>query len=791
MQINSFKRTAAAAVSAALAVCTLCTPACAASTLAKDENVYVTLNQDGSVQSTTVSEWLHRDGGLNGADDLSILSDITNLKSDDMPQQDGTKLTWNTDKTDIYYQGKTSADTPVTAKITYYLDGKEITAEKAAGKSGHIKIDVALTNNSYSTVDISGKKRKVYTPFVAAIGTDLPCDSFTSVKAEKGTVQTDSSNQIVAFVCMPGMKATFDGLLSGEFADIQEKFLDSVAIEADVTDFSAPSIMIAYATDASLLEGQLDTDKFGDAFSDLDKLTNATQQLMDGANALADGTAQLRTGTQSLSSGAQQLSNGTASLSGGASTLSGGAQQLSGGASTLNAGAAALTSGLASLSGNSAQLNAGAQQIASGILASANTQLKAVQPNVETLTWENYAAVLGSLSGVTEDMLAQARAALSQLSGVTDETTLTALIYLSASQLSNNTPSFDDCKAAVASAGALMTQAQAAAADGGTIYSAQAALTAAAGNPLAVAQTAAVMNGIVMANNPQIPDASYITDDMRAAAYTSLAANLGEASDEQKALIITMACMDCASNGTAIGSAMTSAAALAQTAAYVQKAMTAAADGSAESAVKAFLTQCVTAQYGSSMQQAADLINTLAGVQTFVSGLAQYTAGVDSAYAGSKQVADGSKQVADAAAQIAQGAKQLSDGSAAAASGASQLANGASSAASGAAALDAGAKQLSDGVKQYKQEGVDKLTNTLEDYDIDGVVDTINAVRAAAADYHSFGGASDGTVTTTKFIMKTSAPAGKEEQETDTAETVKTEKTSLWTKIINLFKKEN
>ena len=774
----------------ALALCTLCTPACAASTVAKDENVYVTLNTDGSVQSTTVSEWLHSDDGLNGVEDVSSLAGITNLKSDDMPQQDGTKLTWSTDSKDIYYQGTTSAETPVTAKITYYLDGKETTAEAAKGKSGHIKIDVALANNSYKTAEISGAKRKVYTPFVAAIGTDLPCDSFTSVKAENGTVQTDSSNQIVAFVCMPGMKASFDGLLSGEFADIQQKFLDNVTIEADVTDFTAPSIMIAYATDASLLESQLDTDKFGDAFSDLDKLENATQQLMDGANALADGTAQLRTGTQSLANGAQQLSSGTATLSSGASTLSSGAQQLSGGANTLNAGAATLTGGLATLSGNSAQLNAGAQQIANGILASANTQLQAVQPGTPALTWDNYAAVLGALSGVNDDRLAQARAALSQLSGVTDDTTLTALIYLSSAQLSSAAPSFDDCKAAVAAAGVLMTQAQAAAADGGAIYNAQAAVTAAGGNPLAVAQVAAVMNGIVMANNPQIPDASYITDEMRAAAYTSLAANLGTATDEQKALIITMACTDCAANGTVISDALTSAAALAQTAATVQAAMTAAADKSADSAVKAFLTQCVTAQYGTSMQQAADLVNTLAGVQTFVNGLSAYTTGVDSAYAGSKQVADGAKQVADGAALLASGAKQLEDGSATAASGASQLANGASTAASGAATLDDGAKELSSGVKQYKSEGVDKLTNTLNNYDLDGVVDTINAIRGAASDYHSFGGAADGAVTTTKFIMKTASPTSAAETEAATAETAQTEKTSLWTKIVNLFKKE-
>lgn len=38
----------------------------------------------------------------------------------------GDTLTWNTDGEDIYYQGTTDQNLPVSVKFTYYLDGKEI-----------------------------------------------------------------------------------------------------------------------------------------------------------------------------------------------------------------------------------------------------------------------------------------------------------------------------------------------------------------------------------------------------------------------------------------------------------------------------------------------------------------------------------------------------------------------------------------------------------------------------------------------------------------------------------------
>ena len=44
---------------------------------------------------------------------LQILKDIENVKGDETFKQDGSKLTWQADGNDIYYQGTSTKETPV------------------------------------------------------------------------------------------------------------------------------------------------------------------------------------------------------------------------------------------------------------------------------------------------------------------------------------------------------------------------------------------------------------------------------------------------------------------------------------------------------------------------------------------------------------------------------------------------------------------------------------------------------------------------------------------------------
>ena len=157
------QKTTAVLVSAALAV-TCALPAFAEQPtegVTKDENVFLILNPDGSVSEQIVSDWLHSDTGFDAAADRSTLSGITNLKSDVLPAQDGENLTWTTEDNDIYYQGTTTQTPPVTVDITYTLDGRSITADALAGKSGHLVMRLALTNNEGQEMEIAGSASAV------------------------------------------------------------------------------------------------------------------------------------------------------------------------------------------------------------------------------------------------------------------------------------------------------------------------------------------------------------------------------------------------------------------------------------------------------------------------------------------------------------------------------------------------------------------------------------------------------------------------------------------------------
>ena len=145
-------------------------------TVGKDETVYVITDAAGNAKSTIVSEWLKNLDGTDTLEDVSDLKDIKNVKGDETFTQSGDSVKWKADGNDIYYQGTTTKESPVTTKITYYLDGKKIEPDKLAGKSGKVKIRIDYTNNE--------KDGDVYVPFMVISGMVLNED-FTNIKSNQ------------------------------------------------------------------------------------------------------------------------------------------------------------------------------------------------------------------------------------------------------------------------------------------------------------------------------------------------------------------------------------------------------------------------------------------------------------------------------------------------------------------------------------------------------------------------------------------------------------------------------
>ena len=383
-------RFASAALAVALAA-SCAAPAFAAgnSSFTKSETVYAVMNDDGSISSTTVSEHVYSASGLSNVTDKSSLTNIQNTESDAAFTQNGEDITWNTDDTDVYYKGDTDRSLPISAKITYAMDGQEAALEDLIGKSGHLTVTIALTNSETDTITVNGAERTIVTPLITAVGVIFGEDA-SNVTAEHGIIESAAKSSVAAFVTLPGVKDSLSGLLPDEVDSIEDYLQDTITVEADVTELTCPQVMMACATSAAALgtDNVFDLSSINDLTDGINQLNDAMSQLLDGASQLVDGTSQLASGVLALLDGANTLNNGAAAL---------------------DEGLGQLTTGLDTLSSNNSALNSGAQQVADGVLASANKTLKEGGLIDTDMTWDNYAAVIDNILTINDKTLAAGR----------------------------------------------------------------------------------------------------------------------------------------------------------------------------------------------------------------------------------------------------------------------------------------------------------------------------------------------------------------------------------------------
>ena len=322
-------------------------------------------------------------------EDKSTLKNIVNTESFAEYTRNSDTLVWNTDDTDVYYKGDTDRPLPISAKVTYTLDGRTAPLSELLGQSGHLVLTIDLTNNEKGTLTVDGKERTVVTPLVTAVGVVLGDDA-SSVNAVNGLLESAAKSSVAAFVTLPGVKDSLSGLLPDEVDSIEDYLQDTVTVEADVEDFTCPQVMVACATSTAALgtDNVFDLSSINDLTDGINQLNDAMSQLMDGASQLVDGTSQLAGGVLALLDGANTLNNGAAAL---------------------DDGLGQLTNGLDTLSANNAALNAGAQQVADGVLASANKTLKEGGLIDEDMTWSNYEAVIDNILTMNDKTLAAGR----------------------------------------------------------------------------------------------------------------------------------------------------------------------------------------------------------------------------------------------------------------------------------------------------------------------------------------------------------------------------------------------
>lgn len=318
----------------------------------KEETVYVTTAPDGSVEKIIVSDWLKNSEYYATLKDVTNLSDIVNVKGDEAFNVSDGKISFDANGNDIYYQGQLdkSASLPVSMKITYTLDGKEISAKEIHGKSGKLTMTIEYTANEKTDSD-------VYIPFLAATGILLPTDTFTNVEVTNGKIISNGDYNILIGMAVPGISETLGIELP-----------NTVTIAADVTDYNI-DVMMTVCTNKFF--NDLSTDdlsQINDLSDMISLLSESSTKLVNGAKALNDGLKELQSNTASLIEGVSKLNNGASSLSSGLKDL--------------NAGASSVNDGVKQLSASMNTMLATIKQS----IADNNAQIAAAKTTIQTLT---------------------------------------------------------------------------------------------------------------------------------------------------------------------------------------------------------------------------------------------------------------------------------------------------------------------------------------------------------------------------------------------------------------------
>ena len=271
--------------------------------LSKDETVYVKLSSGGKIKSISAVEHLINDDKVDIISDSSNLTKIKNLNGDEKFSLDGKNISWKSKGADIYYEGVSEEKLPIDVNITYKLDGKVVKAKDIKGKKGHVEVTINYKNNLENIID--GKK--IYTPFVVISEMNLNSKDNTNIKVTNGKVISNGTMNMLVSISSPGLS---------ESIGIDDINLDSVTIEYDTTKFNKEPIYVVATSKLIDNSDLINLGSISGVKSDIDKLANATNLLVDGASKLNDGVGRLKSGAEELSNGISSAYDGTNKIKG-------------------------------------------------------------------------------------------------------------------------------------------------------------------------------------------------------------------------------------------------------------------------------------------------------------------------------------------------------------------------------------------------------------------------------------------------------------------------------------------
>lgn len=773
----------------------------------KDESVYLISDANGNVNKTIVVDHLKNKDKKDTLEDASNLSDIENVKGKEKFTQSGDKLTWQAGGKDIYYQGTATAEPPVTQKVTYYLDGKEISPEDLAGKSGKVKIRFDYTNTTSYTETVNGEKQTVSVPFAAVTGLVLG-DGFENIEVTNGKAEVSDSSSVVLGYALPGLKDSLG--IKDKDLDGDVNIPEYMEMTADVENFSMPAAMtfVVNASDYVSTDG-IDTSDLDDMINDL---KDASTQLQDGSKTLAEGTDTLSDGLSTLQSKLGTFASGVGALQSGLKTYTDGVSTLSGGLNKLNSNVPTLSNGITTLNSSAKSLNDGVallnatvsakftdsekktlldqvhstlesqkseiEKQAQTTVASQKTAIqKQAQSAVDLQKTDIQKQAQSTVADQKEDIEKKAQAAVDdqkeQIKSVAAETVKqqeTEIKNQAASAVEQEFTSgktdyitneakkqLESIKPVIESGVKAqfvqkMAEKNPAITDydsAKTFFDQNVGMKDGAAEACVNEQIDTIINNLAGSVASTAKDASKIAAGE--AAYTAASQTAGEAAYTGASLAAGTAAYT-AARQTAGEAAYAGASLAATTAAYTgasQAATTAAYTGAVSGAEQATITsaeQTKATVAASINQKQANGYSLVTGMKALADGTQTLYNSVPTLTSGIKQLVDGSNTLVANNAQLNSGASQLADGT-------NQIVSGVDQLTTGSKTLSEGAHTLADGMVQFNEEGINKILDAYNG-DLKPFTDKLQAVIDAGEEYQTYSAIADGQTGSVKFIYK-------------------------------------
>lgn len=354
-------------ITSSILLCTIMAYTTPVFAFTKDETVYSKIDSNGNKYNTIVSDHIVNNEQEKLINDISDLANIKNINGDEEFSQDGNNLIWKAEGNDIYYQGESQKDLPITCNISYELNGKKIDATNLAGKSGKVKITIEYLNKDSHMINIDGKNEKLYTPFVVVCGTIIDNNNNRNIEITNGKLIDDGSKTAVIGISLPGLQESLN--ISKDKIDIPNK----IEITMETTSFELNNI-VTYVTPKLIEENDIEMfEKLDEIYEQVNNLQSSSKQIEEGANTLKEGTSTYNEKSKEFNSAISQISGGVSTINDnyskidtGISNLNDGSSSLKSGAKSVNEGTEAVSKNLQTISSKLSELQTGTQSLQQG-----------------------------------------------------------------------------------------------------------------------------------------------------------------------------------------------------------------------------------------------------------------------------------------------------------------------------------------------------------------------------------------------------------------------------------------